>query len=63
MRCVQLSADNLCLLFGKPERPAVCSHLRPTEDMCGQTTEEALERLTLLERLTAPDLNSRRAGT
>lgn len=54
VRCVQLSDDNRCLLFGKPERPAVCSHLRPTEDMCGQSTEEALVRLTLLERLTAP---------
>ncbi|MDF9902747.1 UNVERIFIED_ORG: hypothetical protein OKW15_000703 [Pseudomonas reinekei] len=24
-RCLQLSADNLCNIFGQPERPAVCS--------------------------------------
>ena len=54
VRCVQLTADNHCRLFGRPERPAVCVSLRPTEDMCGQTNEEALLRLTVLERLTAP---------
>jgi hypothetical protein len=54
VRCVQLSEDNRCLLFGKPERPAVCSSLRPTEEMCGRTREEALVYLTALERATAP---------
>jgi len=54
VRCVQLSADNRCLLFGKPERPAVCSRLRPLEEMCGASTDEALARLTFLERATAP---------
>ncbi|MEE4465596.1 YkgJ family cysteine cluster protein, partial [Azotobacter chroococcum] len=24
-RCLHLSVDNLCALFDKPERPAVCS--------------------------------------
>lgn len=54
VRCVQLGEDDRCLLFGRPERPAVCSSLRPSEDMCGRTAAEALVRLTLLERLTAP---------
>ncbi len=55
VRCVQLSADNHCRLFGKPERPAVCRSLRPSEEMCGRSAEEALLRLTLLERATAPE--------
>lgn len=52
--CVQLSAGGLCLLFGKPERPAVCSSLRPSAEMCGSSREEALAYLAELERLTSP---------
>jgi hypothetical protein len=33
VRCVQLSDDGLCALFGRPERPAVCSSLRPSLEM------------------------------
>ena len=54
VRCVQLTEDNLCLLFGKPERPDVCTRLRPSEEMCGSTREEALAYLSALERATAP---------
>jgi hypothetical protein len=54
VRCVQLTEDDRCALFGKPERPAVCQNLRPTEDMCGSSREEALERLVALEALTRP---------
>ena len=55
VRCVQLTADNRCALFGKPERPAVCAALRPMEDMCGQTAAEALAYLAWLEAATQPD--------
>ena len=58
VRCVQLTADNRCRLFGMPSRPAVCASLEPDEDMCGATAEEAMERLTLLERATAPPVPS-----
>jgi len=54
VRCAQLSPDNRCLLFGRPERPAVCSALRPSPEMCGGSAEEALAGLILLERLTSP---------
>ena len=54
VRCVQLTPDNLCLLFGKPERPAVCSNLRASLEMCGWSNEEAVERLTLIEVATRP---------
>ena len=54
VRCVQLTADNRCKLFGRPERPAVCVRLRPSEEMCGETAEHALAYLAELERATAP---------
>lgn len=52
--CVQLLPDYRCALFGRPERPAVCASLRPTEEMCGRTREEALAYLTALDTLTHP---------
>lgn len=47
--CVQLLPDLRCALFGKPERPAVCASLRPTEEMCGDSREHALRWLAALE--------------
>ena len=55
VRCVQLTADNRCLLYGKAERPEVCVRLRPMPEMCGETTEDALQYLALLELATRPD--------
>lgn len=52
--CVQLTKDNRCKLFGKPERPKVCNNLKPTLDMCGNTDKEAMAILTMLEELTKP---------
>jgi hypothetical protein len=55
VRCVQLTEDNRCRLFGHPERPGFCSSLRPAPEMCGSSAAEALDYLSDLERLTAPD--------
>jgi uncharacterized protein len=55
VRCVQLTGDNRCRLYGHPDRPAVCVRLRPSPDMCGESTEEAYALLLELERATAPD--------
>jgi len=52
VRCVQLTADNRCRLFGQRERPAVCVRLRPTIEMCGHSAEEAYAWLLALERAT-----------
>lgn len=52
--CVQLDAALGCRLFGHPDRPAVCSALRPSMDMCGTSRRSALAMLEHLERLTAP---------
>lgn len=54
VRCVQLTDDNLCKLFGLPECPAVCVGLRPTAEMCGASAEEAMVYLSQLEILTNP---------
>ncbi|MGS6416345.1 YkgJ family cysteine cluster protein [Enterobacter rongchengensis] len=53
-RCVQLSEANLCMIFGSPLRPKVCSGLQPTAEMCSSTREQAMTYLLELEALTAP---------
>lgn len=54
VRCVQLTADNKCGLFNKPERPDVCRNLKASEDMCGNSNGEAYVILERLERPTQP---------
>lgn len=53
VRCVQLDERNLCRLFGRPERPAVCGRFAADPDVCGASDEQALRLLGELERLTA----------
>lgn len=53
VRCVQLDEDNRCRLFGKPERPEVCSALRPERQMCGTGPAEALAYLERMEKETS----------
>lgn len=53
-RCVQLLPDLRCALFGKPERPAFCASLRPTQEMCGASAAEAMAYLDALELATRP---------
>ena len=55
VRCAQLTDDNRCRLFGQPERPSVCTGLRPTLEMCGTSAEQAMAWLAWLNRVTAPD--------
>jgi uncharacterized protein len=50
--CVQLLPDLRCAIFGQPDRPAVCSSLRPTQEMCGVDRDEAMNFLNNLEQLT-----------
>ncbi|WP_338413370.1 YkgJ family cysteine cluster protein [uncultured Sphaerotilus sp.] len=52
--CIQLDEDLRCKIFGQPERPAVCGGLRPDEDMCGDSREQALRWLGYMEDLTRP---------
>lgn len=58
VRCVQLDAHNRCLIFGQATRPAVCGQLAASIEMCGQGDDadvQALQWLTRLEQLTAPE--------
>jgi uncharacterized protein len=53
VRCIQLTSDNKCSIFGKPERPRVCTSLKPSRELCRETSEEALSYLLYLEEATA----------
>jgi Fe-S-cluster containining protein len=59
VRCVQLTSDNRCNLYGKPERPAVCSGFQASSEMCGGSFHEAIKYIEWLEQVTssgiAPD--------
>ncbi|NUT88762.1 YkgJ family cysteine cluster protein [Pseudomonas corrugata] len=52
-RCVQLSVDNLCRIFGQPERPAVCSGFAVDIEVCGNSREEAIRLIGWWEQATA----------
>lgn len=51
-RCIQLDEQNLCKIFGQPERPAVCSAFSAEEWVCGTNRQEAMLILTDLESST-----------
>jgi Fe-S-cluster containining protein len=53
VRCVQLTADNRCAIFGRAERPTVCASLRAEPAMCGSDRHHALAWLAQLEAATA----------
>ncbi len=55
VRCIHLTDDHRCALYGKPERPEVCNRLRASVEMCGTNAQEAYEYLQRLERLTEPE--------
>jgi Fe-S-cluster containining protein len=54
VRCPQLTGENRCALFGRPERPRVCSSFPAMKDVCGGSPEEAFSLIELLEVATAP---------
>jgi hypothetical protein len=54
VRCIQLDNANGCMIFGKPERPAVCLSLPPAPTMCGQSHAHAMFYLQDLEAQTQP---------
>lgn len=54
IRCVQLTEDNKCKIFGKQERPTVCSSLKASIEMCGNENSYAFSYLEALEKSTKP---------
>ncbi|MFA7268179.1 MAG: YkgJ family cysteine cluster protein [Sterolibacterium sp.] len=51
--CPRLDRHLRCTIFGRPERPACCAGLQPSEEMCGESREQALVWLAALETATA----------
>ena len=52
VRCPHLSEQNQCVLFGKPERPTVCSRYPAMPDVCGLNYQDALRLLDNMECAT-----------
>lgn len=52
--CHHLDKNNLCSLFGLPERPQVCIDYQATEEFCGHTNQQAYILLTHLNQQTEP---------
>jgi hypothetical protein len=52
--CTHLDSALRCRLFGDPARPACCSGLQPSLEMCGGEREYALHWLANLEQQTRP---------
>ncbi len=55
IRCIQLTDDNRCRIFGSDTRPRVCASLQPGLEMCGSTAAEAMARLAEWELRTRPE--------
>ncbi len=53
IRCIQLTSDNCCLLFGLDSRPDVCGGFKAMADVCGNSDGEALSLLAALELVTS----------
>ena len=51
-RCIQLDENNLCQLFGRPERPALCAEFKPDIAVCGENRQQALHLISVLELST-----------
>jgi Fe-S-cluster containining protein len=52
-RCVQLGANNLCSIFGQPDRPRVCAAFQADVAFCGVDGEDAVRILGWLEGATS----------
>jgi hypothetical protein len=55
VRCIQLTVENRCAIFGSALRPACCAGLQASPSMCSDTRQDALAILHRLEVLTRPD--------
>jgi len=48
IRCIHLTEENKCALYGTKERPKVCSDFKAEPEFCGNSREEAF---TILNEL------------
>lgn len=52
-RCLNLTVDNLCQLFGLPERPDFCAVFQADISVCGANQAEAIRLIGWLEEATS----------
>jgi len=53
VRCLHLSLDMLCAIFGSPDRPAVCGGFKADVEVCGSSSEEAIRLIGWWEQATS----------
>jgi hypothetical protein len=53
MRCLHLSVDMLCAIFGQPGRPAVCGQFAAEPEVCGSGPEDAIRLIGWWEKMTS----------
>ncbi len=54
VRCIHLDDNNLCQLFGKPERPKFCGDFKALPEVCGVDSNAAMQNILWLEEATQP---------
>jgi len=42
VRCIHLTEDYKCALYGDPSRPKICIDFKPDPEFCGSSREEAM---------------------
>lgn len=50
-KCIHL-VNNLCGIFGQPDRPSVCSSFKADVEICGNNYNEAVKRIRWFEQET-----------
>ena len=56
VRCLHLNDAMRCDLFGKSERPAICSSFPPNLDTFGASRFEAFALIAQMEKATSPTM-------
>jgi hypothetical protein len=54
VRCVHLDATQRCSIFNDSRRPAYCGQFLAERDFCGDSRDQALTILSLLEEKSVP---------
>ena len=47
--CINLMDDMRCKIFDSPDRPKVCAGFKAEKLICGDTQQEALDTISMLE--------------
>jgi len=52
VRCVHLTRENECRIYGRPERPSFCLAWSPSPELCGNNLDDAMQRIAALDVAT-----------